>query len=101
MSIKQCPFCAEDIDTRAIKCKHCGSMLDNSTPPAQSDGEVFRRKIIDEVEERNKVKQAYKIESYKNVGIKVAKVAGTAIKWYLFILAFLLLLGLLATIGGR
>lgn len=24
---KSCPFCAEDIRTDAIKCKHCGEML--------------------------------------------------------------------------
>ena len=31
MSIKQCPFCAEEIQDQAIKCKHCGSML--APPP--------------------------------------------------------------------
>ncbi|MCA9028726.1 MAG: hypothetical protein KDA86_26215 [Planctomycetaceae bacterium] len=28
MSVKKCPFCAEEIAAEAIKCKHCGSMLD-------------------------------------------------------------------------
>lgn len=27
---KKCPFCAEDINIEAIKCKHCGSMLNEN-----------------------------------------------------------------------
>ena len=39
-SSRSCPYCGESILAVAIKCKHCGEMLDNEAPKSQSPSKI-------------------------------------------------------------
>lgn len=41
---RQCPFCAEEIQRSALKCKHCGEFLDGRKKEQQPEKVVVKEK---------------------------------------------------------
>lgn len=69
--MKKCPFCAEEIQDAAVKCKHCGSALSGSGATAAPDSLDDRVKQL--LNEGKKIHAIKMVREERSLGLAEAK----------------------------